>query len=85
MEHDYFPLLKLKMWFFVQEYAAELPFLSPVKIIFQKFSFFSDIVADLAGRYTLCAHCSIRSKNRLTPLCQFKMVRPAGYKLRQSL
>jgi hypothetical protein len=28
------------MWFFVQEYVAELPFLSPVKIIFQKFSFF---------------------------------------------
>jgi hypothetical protein len=28
------------MWFFVQECAAELPFLSPVKLIFQKFSFF---------------------------------------------
>jgi hypothetical protein len=28
------------MWFFVQECAAELPILSPVKIIFQKFSFF---------------------------------------------
>ncbi len=27
------------MWFFVQECAADLPFLSPVKIIFQKFSF----------------------------------------------
>ncbi len=39
-EHAYFPLLKLKKWFFVQESAAELPFLSSVKIIFQKFSFF---------------------------------------------
>jgi hypothetical protein len=35
------------MWFFVQECAAELPFLSSVKIIFQKFRFFfTDIVAD---------------------------------------
>jgi hypothetical protein len=47
------------MWVFVQEFAAELyTFLSPVKIIFQTFSFFfKDIVADLAVRYTLCAHC----------------------------
>ncbi len=60
------------MWFFVQECAAELPFLSPVKIIFQKFSFFfTDIVSDLAGRYalcaryTLCAHCiSLAQKNK---------------------
>jgi hypothetical protein len=28
------------MWFFVQECAAEIPFLSPVKIICLKFSFF---------------------------------------------
>jgi hypothetical protein len=47
------------MWVFGQECAAELPFLSPVKIIFQKFFFFfKDIVADLAVRYTLCAHCT---------------------------
>jgi hypothetical protein len=26
LEHDYFPLLKLKMWFFVQDGAAELSF-----------------------------------------------------------
>ncbi len=39
MEHDYFPLLKLKMFFF-QECAAEVACLSPVKIIFQNFSFF---------------------------------------------
>jgi hypothetical protein len=31
LEHAYFPLLKLKMWFFVQECAAELPFLSSEK------------------------------------------------------
>ncbi len=40
LEHDHFPLLKLKMWFFVQECAAELPFLTPVKIIFQNLVFF---------------------------------------------
>ncbi len=40
-----------------KECAAELPFLSPVKIIFQKFSFFfTDTVADMAVRYIFCAH-----------------------------
>jgi hypothetical protein len=56
LEHDYFPLLKLKMWFFVQECAAELPFLSPVKIIFQKFSFFLQILPPIWLGAILCAH-----------------------------
>ncbi len=56
MENDYFPLLKLKMWFFVQEFAAELPFLSSVKIIFQKFRFFSQILSPIRLGAILCAH-----------------------------
>ena len=56
LEHDYFPLLKLKMWFFVQECAAELPFLSSVKIIFQKFRFFSQILLPIRLGAILCAH-----------------------------
>ena len=56
LEHAYFPLLKLKMWFFVQECAAELPFLSSVKIIFQKFRFFSQILSPIRLGAILCAH-----------------------------
>ncbi len=56
MEHAYFPLLKLKMWFFVQECAAELPFLSSVKIIFQKFRFFLQILSPIWLGAILCAH-----------------------------
>ncbi len=54
-EHAYFPLLKLKMWFFVQECAAELPFLSSGKIIFQKFRFFSQILSPIRLGAILCA------------------------------
>ncbi len=56
LEHAYFALLKLKMWFFVQECAAELPFLSSVKIIFQKFRFFSQILSPIRLGAILCAH-----------------------------
>ena len=56
LEHAYFPLLKLKMWFFVQEFAAELPFLSSVKIIFKKFWFFSKILSPIRLGAILCAH-----------------------------
>jgi hypothetical protein len=55
-EHAYFPLLKLKMWFFVQGFAAELPFLSSVKIIFQKFRFFPQILSPIRLGAILCAH-----------------------------
>jgi hypothetical protein len=51
-----FPLLKLKMWFFVQECATELPFLSSVKIIFHKFRFFSQILSPIRLGAILCAH-----------------------------
>jgi hypothetical protein len=44
--------------FFVQESAAELPLLILCKHIFSIILFFlTDIVADMAARYTLCAHC----------------------------
>jgi hypothetical protein len=43
------------MWFFVQECAAELPFLSSVKIIFQKFRFFSQILSPIRLGAILCA------------------------------
>jgi hypothetical protein len=56
LEHAYFPLLKLKMWFFVQEFAAELPFLSSVKITFQKFRFFLQILSPIRLGAILCAH-----------------------------
>ena len=56
LEHAYFPLLKLKMWFFVQEFAAELPFLSSVKINFKKFRFFSQILSPIRLGAILCAH-----------------------------
>ncbi len=56
LEHAYFPLLKLKMWFFVQKCAAELPFLSSVKIIFQKCRFFSQILSSIRLGAILCAH-----------------------------
>ncbi len=56
LEHAYFPLLKLKMWFFVQECAAELPFLSSVKRIFPKFRFFSQILSPIRLGAIHCAH-----------------------------
>jgi hypothetical protein len=43
LEHAYFPLLKLKMWFFVQECAAE-------------FRFFSQILSPIRLGAILCAH-----------------------------
>ncbi len=55
LKHDYFPLLKLKMWCFVQECAAELPLLSSAKIIFQKFSFFWHILSPIWLCTILCA------------------------------
>jgi hypothetical protein len=55
LEHDFFPLLKLKKWVFVPECAAELPFLSPVKIIFQKFSLFLKILSPIWLCAILCA------------------------------
>ncbi len=60
LEHDYFPLLKLKMWFFVQECAAKLPLFIFSKNNFSKILFFfTDIVADMAVRYTLCARYNL--------------------------
>jgi hypothetical protein len=56
LEHDRFPLLKLKMLFFVQECSAELPFLPPVKVFFQKFSFFLQILSPIWLCAILCAH-----------------------------
>jgi hypothetical protein len=44
------------MWFFVQECAADLPFLSSVKIIFKKFWFFSKILSPIRLGAILCAH-----------------------------
>ncbi len=44
------------MWFFVQECAAELPFLSSVKMIFQKFRLFSQILSPIRLGAILCAH-----------------------------
>ena len=41
---------------FFQECAAELPFLSPVKIIFQNFSFFLQILSPIWLCAILCAH-----------------------------
>ena len=66
LEHAYFPLLKLKMWFFVQEFAAELPFLSSVKIIFQKFRFFSQILSPIRLGAILCAHAILCAPTVLT-------------------
>ena len=67
LEHAYFPLLKLKMWFFVQEFAAELPFLSSVKIIFQKFRFFSQILSPIRLGAILCAHAILCAPTVLEP------------------
>jgi hypothetical protein len=71
LEHDYFPLLKLKMWFFVQECAAELPFLSSVKIIFQKFSFFLQILSPIWLGAILCAHAILCAPTVLTASLSF--------------
>jgi hypothetical protein len=55
---------------FVQESAAKFTIFSFVKKVFQKFSFFTDTVADLAvrctlcGLYALCAHCMKRWKQK---------------------
>ncbi len=51
-----FSTFKAKIVVFVQECAAELPFLSSVKIIFQKFRFFSQILSPIRLCAILCAH-----------------------------
>ncbi len=67
LQHDYFPLLKLKMWFFVQECAAELPLFIFCKNYFSKILFFlTDIVADMAVFYTLCARYTLRPQYEAT-------------------
>ena len=55
------------MGFFVQECAAELPFLSPVKIIFQKFSFFLQILSPIWLCAILCAHAILCAPTVLSP------------------
>jgi hypothetical protein len=43
--------------FFVQESAAELTPFILCKNSFSNIFFFTDMVSDMAVRYTLCAHC----------------------------
>jgi hypothetical protein len=75
--HEFFLLFKLKLQYFVQESAAKF-----VKKSFSKFFFFfTETVADLAvrytlcGRYTLCAHCRSRETVHLTdPKCKPRLL-----------
>jgi hypothetical protein len=64
MIHDCFPLLELKVCFWFKNLLLNWPLFIFVRIVFRKLCFFTDILADMAVRYTLClrynlcAYCS---------------------------
>ncbi len=73
-----FSTFKSKNVIFVQECAAELPFLSPVKIIFLKFSFVLQILspiwlcAILCAHAILCAPTVLKAQRYAVLLCFFR-------------